>query len=73
MGAYYELTLGLFAPRVIQQAPKVGVNVEQADHVRSPGNSDHRSSHDVGLPALVAFQTSAAKHTFPAHSVFWLV
>ena len=74
VGAHDELALGLFAPGVVEQAPEIGIHIEQADHVRGPGNWDRSSSHDLGLPALVGFQTYAVGA--PAQKVtpvFWLV
>ena len=56
VGSHDEFSFGLVAPGIVQQSPEVGVHVQQADHVRSPGHRD-RGSHDVGLPAVVAFQT----------------
>ena len=56
--AHDELTLGLVAPGVVEQAPEVGVDIQQADHVGGPGHWDRSLlSRLLGYPPQVGFQT----------------
>ena len=73
VGAHDELALRVVAPAVVEQPAEVRIDIEQADHVGCPGQRDCASSHGLGLPGAVGFQTFGAKMRATAYSIFWLV